>query len=33
GGQFKLVYKGKVEADQIRFKVTVGDSELIAKRA
>jgi len=36
GGQFKLVYKGKVEGDQIRFKVTVGDfgdSELIAKRA
>jgi hypothetical protein len=36
GGQFKLVYKGKVEADQIRFTVTVGDfgdSELIAKRA
>jgi hypothetical protein len=36
GGQFKLVYKGKVEADQIRFMVTVGDfgeSELIAKRA
>lgn len=36
GGQFKLVYKGKVEKDQIRFKVTVGDmgeSELIAKRA
>lgn len=35
GGQFKLVYKGKVETDQIRFKVTVGDlgeSELIAKR-
>ena len=36
GGQFKLIYKGKVETDQIRFKVTVGDfgdSELIAKRA
>ena len=36
GGQFKLVYKGKVEADQIRFKVAVGDlgeSELIVKRA
>ncbi|HYP09053.1 MAG TPA: hypothetical protein VER03_22700 [Bryobacteraceae bacterium] len=36
GGQFKLVYKGKVEADQIRFNVTVGDFgdfELIAKRA
>src|SRR5215203_2743889 len=36
GGQFKLVYKGKVEMDQVRFKVTVGDfgdSELIAKRA
>jgi hypothetical protein len=36
GGQFKLVYKGKIEADQIRFTVTVGDfgeSELIAKRA
>jgi hypothetical protein len=35
GGQFKLVYKGKVETNQIRFKVTVGDfgeSELIAKR-
>ena len=33
GGQFKLIYKGKVETDQIRFKVTVGDrgeSELIA---
>ena len=36
GGQFKLIYKGKVETDQIRFKVTVGDrgeSELIAKRS
>ncbi len=36
GGQFKLVYKGKVERDQIRFKVTVGDmgeSDLIVKRA
>lgn len=36
GGQFKIVYKGKVEAEQIRFNVTVGefgDSELIAKRA
>ena len=35
GGQFKLIYKGKVETNQIRFKVTVGDfgdSELIAKR-
>ena len=35
GGQFKLVYKGKIEADQIRFKVTVGDfgdSDLIVKR-
>ena len=35
GGQFKLVYKGKVEAEQIRFTVTVGDfgdSELIVKR-
>lgn len=36
GGQFKLIYKGKVESDQIRFKVTIGDfgdSELITKRA
>jgi hypothetical protein len=35
GGQFKLVYKGKVETDQIRFKATVGEfgeSDLIAKR-
>ena len=35
GGQFKLLYKGKVETDQIRFKVTVGDfgeSDLIVKR-
>ena len=36
GGQFKLVYKGKVEGDQIRFKVNVNDSgeaELLAKRS
>jgi len=34
-GQFKLIYKGKVETDQIRFKVTVSDRggfEMIAKR-
>src|SRR4051812_40960694 len=24
GGQFKLVYKGKIETDQIKFNVTVG---------
>ena len=36
GGQFKLVYKGKVEGDQIKFTVTVGDfgdSEMVVKRA
>ena len=36
GDQFKLIYKGNVETDQIRFKATVGDrgeSELIAKRS
>jgi len=35
GGQFKIVYVGKVEGDHLRFKVTIGDfgdGELIAKR-
>src|SRR5689334_4490708 len=35
GGQFKLVYKGKVEGDDIKFNVTIGDlgdGELTAKR-
>jgi len=36
GGQFKLIYKGKVEGDQVKFKVTIGDfgdGELVIKRA
>jgi hypothetical protein len=36
GGQFKIVYKGKVTGGDIKFKVTVGDfgdSEMTAKRA
>ncbi len=36
GGQFKIVYKGKVTGEDIKFKVTLGDfgeSELTAKRA
>jgi hypothetical protein len=35
GGQFKLVYKGKVVGDDIKFNVTIGDlgdGELTAKR-
>lgn len=35
GGQFKIVYKGKVVGDDVKFNVTIGDmgdSELIAKR-
>jgi hypothetical protein len=35
GGQFKLVYKGKLEGDDLKFNVAVGDlgeRELIAKR-
>jgi hypothetical protein len=35
GGQFKLVYKGKLQGDEIKFNVSVNDSgerELIAKR-
>jgi hypothetical protein len=35
GGQFKLVYKGKVDGDQLKFTVTIGDmgdSPMIAKR-
>jgi hypothetical protein len=36
GGQFKIVYKGKVTGEDIKFKVTVGDfgdSDMTAKRA
>lgn len=36
GGQFKIIYKGKVEGDQVKFNVTIGDfgdGELILKRA
>ncbi len=35
GGQFRIVYKGKLTGDEIKFKVTVGDfgdQELTAKR-
>jgi hypothetical protein len=35
GGQFKLVYKGKVDGDQLKFTVTIGDmgdGQMIAKR-
>ena len=35
GGQFKIVYKGKVVGDDIKFNVTIGDlgdGELTAKR-
>jgi hypothetical protein len=35
GGQFKLVYKGKVDGDQLKFTVTIGDmgdGQLTAKR-
>jgi hypothetical protein len=35
GGQFKLVYKGKVVGDDLKFNVTIGDlgeGELTAKR-
>ena len=35
GGQFKIVYKGKIVGDDLKFTVTVGDfgdGELIAKR-
>ncbi|MGD1069404.1 MAG: hypothetical protein ABSB15_04625 [Bryobacteraceae bacterium] len=35
GGQFKVVYKGKIVGDDLKFAVTVGDfgdGELIAKR-
>jgi len=35
GGQFKIVYKGKVEGDQVKFHVTIGDfgdGELIIKK-
>jgi hypothetical protein len=35
GGQFKLVYKGKVDGENLKFKVTIGDfgeSEMVAKR-
>jgi hypothetical protein len=35
GGQFKLTYKGKVEGEDIKFHVTIGDmgeGELTAKR-
>lgn len=35
GGQFKIVYKGKVTGEDIRFKVTIGDfgdQEMTAKR-
>jgi hypothetical protein len=35
GGQFKLIYKGNVVGDDLKFHVTIGDmgeGELIAKR-
>jgi hypothetical protein len=35
GGQFKIVYKGKVVGDDLKFNVTIGDmgeGELTAKR-
>jgi hypothetical protein len=35
GGQFKVIYKGKIVGDNLKFAVTVGDfgdGELIAKR-
>jgi hypothetical protein len=35
GGQFKVVYKGKIVGDDLKFTVTVGDfgdGELIARR-
>ena len=35
GGQFKIVYKGKVVGDDVKFNVTIGDmgeGELTAKR-
>ena len=35
GGQFKVIYKGKIVGDNLKFTVTVGDfgdGELIAKR-
>ena len=36
GGQFKLVYKGKVDGAQLKFTVSVGDfgdAEMVATRA
>ena len=35
GGQFKLVYKGKLDGDQLKFTVTIvdmGDAQMTAKR-
>jgi hypothetical protein len=35
GGQFRIVYKGKVTGEDIKFKITLGDfgdSEMVAKR-
>jgi len=35
GGQFKLIYKGKIVGDELKFNVTIGDigeGELTAKR-
>jgi hypothetical protein len=35
GGEFKLVYKGKVDGDQLKFTVTIGDmgeGQLTVKR-
>jgi sRNA-binding regulator protein Hfq len=35
GGQFKLVYKAKVDGDQLKFTVTIGDmgdAQMVAKR-
>lgn len=35
GGQFKVTYKGKVEGEDLKFNVTIGDlgeSELMLKR-
>lgn len=36
GGQFKIVYKGKITGEDINFKITIGDfgdSSMIVKRA
>jgi len=35
GGEFKIVYKGKVDGEQLKFTVTIGDmgdAQMIAKR-